>query len=452
MENQPIAVLCAALFLQLAWLLFSLLIDPYISKRHKRIMLLNGLLAASLVFADMLGVEFEVKQMVFARKAASVYQYSMRPVVIVLFMQIIKKDAKPWVLAGINAAVFLTAFFSGIAFTITPDNHFLRGPLGYSSHIVSGILMIWYVCICARRYRSDRRSENLFLIAIAGCVVTAVVLDSVFVRHYVIGFLTAASVSACVFNYIWLHLQFVREHEADLKAQQRIRTTISQIQPHFIYNSLTAIRSYLDEPEKAEDVLDHFALFLRGSIDVLDCTECVPAARELETVDSYLYMEKERFGNKLTVVTDWKDTDFLLPPFTVQILAENAVRHGIRGNKGGCGTLTIRTYRAKGAHVIEVQDDGKGFDAAILAKLQSGAEMQGHIGLKNLRERLALMCGGTLTIESEPGKGALVRVRLPHPAGNGEARTNENTDCGRRGDSMQGSYEGTAYRGTGGGG
>ena len=81
------------------------------------------------------------------------------------------------------------------------------------------------------------------------------------------------------------------------------------------------------------------------------------------------------------------------PPFTVQILAENAVRHGIRGNKGGCGTLTIRTYRAKGAHVIEVQDDGKGFDAAILAKLQSGAEMQGHIGLKNLRERLALMSG-----------------------------------------------------------
>ena len=417
MENQPISVLCAALFLQLAGLLFTLLVDPYISKRHKRTMLLNVLLVTILVIVDLLGVEFEAKQMVFARIVGAVFQYSMRPVVIILFMQIIKEDRKPWLLAGINAAIFLTAFFSNIAFTITPDNHFLRGPLGYSSHVVSGILLIWYVCLAAQRYKSDRRAENLFPFAVVGSLVAAVALDSGFIRHYVIGFLIAAVVSACVFNYIWLHLQFVREHEEDLKAQQRIRTMMSQIRPHFIYNSLTAIRSYLDEPEKAEDVLDHFALFLRGSIDVLDCTDCIPAARELETVNNYLYMEKERFGDKLTVVTDLEDVDFLLPPFTVQILAENAVRHGIRGAEEGRGTLTIKIYRAKNAHIIEVRDNGRGFDTAILEQAQSGAEMQGHIGLKNLKERLALMCGGTLAVESEPGKGTLARVSIPCSSG-----------------------------------
>ncbi len=77
---------------------------------------------------------------------------------------------------------------------------------------------------------------------------------------------------------------------------------MAQIKPHFIYNSLTAIRSYLDEPEKAEEVLDHFAGFLRGSIDMLEETGCIRAAREFETV-------------------------------------ENAVRHGIRESGTGKGTV-----------------------------------------------------------------------------------------------------------------
>ena len=108
----------------------------------------------------------------------------------------------------------------------------------------------------------------------------------------IMDFLTITVVNGSLFYYIWLHLLFVQEHEEDLKAQQRIKTMVSQIQPHFIYNSLTAIRATLDEPDKARELINHFSRFLRGSIDLLEEAECIPAERELETVDHYLFMEK----------------------------------------------------------------------------------------------------------------------------------------------------------------
>ena len=223
------------------------------------------------------------------------------------------------------------------------------------------------------------------------------------------------------------------------RANERIRLYHSQIQPHFIYNSLTAIRTSLDDPKKAEDLLNHFAGFLRGSMDVLTETECIPAEREFETVENYLFVEKTRFGERLTVVYDIEDTDYLIPAFTVQTIAENAVRHGIRKTKDGSGTVTIRSYAEKGTHIIEVKDDGAGMDPEMLQSVQrenpasNGSRLadpqdysQGiriesmgsaHVGLSNVKKRLALMCGGTLDIESVLGEGTLVRISIPRQTG-----------------------------------
>ena len=88
---------------------------------------------------------------------------------------------------------------------------------------------------------------------------------------------------------------------------------------------------------------------------------------------------------------------------------ENAVQHGIRENKGGRGTLRIRSFRKDREYVIEVEDDGTGFRG-----VTTGMEDEtSHVGLSNLRERLELMCKGVLEIESEPGKGTLARIRIP---------------------------------------
>lgn len=186
---------------------------------------------------------------------------------------------------------------------------------------------------------------------------------------------------------------------------------LAQIKPHFIYNCLTLIRSLLDEPEKAEEALNHFAGFLRGSVDMLEETVCISASREIQTVDDYLYLQKQRFGDSLRVVTDYRDTGFFLPPFTLQVLVENAVIHGIRNTAGGSGTVVIRSYEADGFHVIEVEDDGNGLPPEIRQEREQ--EEQTHVGLKNIERRLDLMCHGTLTIQNKTGQGTIATIRIP---------------------------------------
>ena len=190
--------------------------------------------------------------------------------------------------------------------------------------------------------------------------------------------------------------------------QDRTKLLMAQIQPHFIYNSLTAIRAYLDEPDRAEAAINHFSGFLRGSIDLLNEENCITAGRELKTVRDYLYMEKERFGKSLDVVYDLRDEDFFIPAFSVQVLAENAVNHGIRESKTGKGSVTVRSFATDTEHIIEVEDDGKGFTFE-----EPKDDDRSHIGLSNLRKRLEMMCGGKLEIISEPDKGTLARIKIP---------------------------------------
>ena len=193
----------------------------------------------------------------------------------------------------------------------------------------------------------------------------------------------------------------------DAKAQMKSELLLAQIRPHFIYNCLTTIRYRLEEPEKAEELLNHFAGVLRSSIDILEERGCIPAKRELKTVEDYLFMEKERFGENLSVVMELTDTDFSLPAFSVQMLVENAVNHGVRMNEDGCGTVWIRSRLEEDVHVIEVEDDGPGLPAEI-----SETDDRSHIGINHVKERLSMMCGGTLEISGTPGRGTLARIRI----------------------------------------
>ena len=237
------------------------------------------------------------------------------------------------------------------------------------------------------------------------------------------GFMLPPPFDACpcfVVSYALVLITIVMTHQMEFSkdnmererrlARAQLQLYTRQIQPHFIYNSLSAIRTKLPVDSEARDSLNHFAGFLRGSVDLLTTENSVSAGKEFATVMDYLYMEKERFGDDLTIVTDIQDKDFELPPFTVQTLVENAIRCGIRENDDGRGTLTIKSRRTSNAHVIEVIDDGVGFDPLVV---ETKEDERNHIGLANVRERLRLMCKGTLSIESTPGKGTLVRVEIP---------------------------------------
>lgn len=189
----------------------------------------------------------------------------------------------------------------------------------------------------------------------------------------------------------------------------RISIMLSQIAPHFIYNTLSAIQGMCEtDPAMAKETVGEFASYLRGNLDALSEKDLISFRQELEHVRCYLAIEKKRFGDRIQVKTDIAYDNFRIPALTLQPLVENAVKHGLCKKRGG-GTLWIRTKRCEDCIYIIVQDDGTGFDPAEKEKFQR----EGHIGLHNVESRLKSMCDGKLLIESEIGSGTSVTIVLP---------------------------------------
>ncbi|MGN1205966.1 MAG: sensor histidine kinase [Eubacterium sp.] len=207
-----------------------------------------------------------------------------------------------------------------------------------------------------------------------------------------------------------------KENEA---AELRISLLMSQIAPHFIYNALTVIqRLCVKDPTVAQKTVKDFARYLRGNLDSLEQKQPISFDKELEHVKSYLNIEKERFGERLHIQYDIREVDFLIPALTLQVVVENAVKHGICRKEEG-GTITITTQRKQKTVSVIVQDDGVGFDPDEVKK-----DGKTHVGIQNAKARLHNMCGGMLKITSESGKGTTAVIELIQ-----EGSKYEDSDC-----------------------
>ncbi|MEF9939017.1 MAG: histidine kinase [Clostridium sp.] len=199
----------------------------------------------------------------------------------------------------------------------------------------------------------------------------------------------------------------LQEKEQQL-LQSRISILLSQIQPHFLYNTLTVICGLCDEnPKEAKNVTAQFADYLRHNLDTLNQRATVPFEDELRHTRVYLGIEQKRFEEKLRIVYDLETTDFRIPALTMQPLVENAVKHGVLKRKKG-GTVTIATRKYDSYCEITITDDGVGFDPS-----KPPAEPDSHIGIENVRDRLHSMCGGALIIQSKVGNGTTATIQIP---------------------------------------
>lgn len=169
----------------------------------------------------------------------------------------------------------------------------------------------------------------------------------------------ATTVSAlCI--YISIQVEQSRKFSQEELELEKSRTAImlSQIHPHFLYNSLSVIKGLCQtDPRQAELAVDHFSGFLRGNLDSLTAGSPIPFSQELSHTRHYLELEQMRFGHRLNVIYDTPVTDFLIPPLTLQPIVENAVRHGIVKREEG-GTLTVATALTSDAYTVTVTDDG----------------------------------------------------------------------------------------------
>ena len=404
--------------LQILLLFLTVLFDPYILKKQRRIMFAIIALELSLIGQDLISSYLNMHDLpALLRTIQSIYGYSARPIVVLLFFYIIEPDRSYKLFRGLavaNAAVYLTALFSPAAFYITEDNHFTRGPLGYTSHVVSGIMIAYLLYLILREAKRTRSPMTLIPILSVLFIIGAVALDSkIDATKDGLSYLTISIVSCSLFSYIWLHLKFVREHEDALMMEQRVQIMLTKIRPHFLYNSLTVIQDLCrTNPEQAENATIQFAKYLRGNMDALQANAPIPFTEELEHTKEYLTLEQMRFEDKLSVRYDIQSEDFSLPVLTLEPIAENAVRHGVRGNIDGRGEVAIATREYPDHYEITVTDTGPGFDPEKQPKDQG----RSHTGLWNVRERLTRMCGGALNIASAPGKGTCVTITIPKGA------------------------------------
>jgi len=199
------------------------------------------------------------------------------------------------------------------------------------------------------------------------------------------------------------------QKELDL-AESRIATMTSQIQPHFIYNALAAIKSMVRvDPKMAAETIAEFSEYLRGNIDSLSSTTPISFENEMKHVETYLSIEQKRFRDKLKITYDIKTTNFSLPHLSVQPIVENAVRHGITSRKVDGGSITISSDETESDIIITVSDDGAGYNTSQTASTQGRT----NVGIQNVRARLAAMVDGTLNVQSEIDVGTTVTIIIP---------------------------------------
>ena len=189
-------------------------------------------------------------------------------------------------------------------------------------------------------------------------------------------------------------------------AESRISTMMSQIRPHFIYNTLGSIEQLCElDPPKAGELVHNFAKYLRGNFGELDNPKPILMSQEMEHVRYYINIENVRFPD-MTFSFEMNSEDFSLPALTIQPIVENAIKHGLMKLEKG-GSIRVISYETDTDYCITIEDDGVGFDTSQLI------DEKKHIGIRNIRNRLKIMVGGKLEIESTQGVGTKVLITIP---------------------------------------
>ncbi|MCL2763992.1 MAG: histidine kinase [Treponema sp.] len=262
------------------------------------------------------------------------------------------------------------------------------------------------ILIAHKKYLSKR--EYITMIAQIVIPISSVLIFIFFVDLSVVNFAVTIAV-LLYFGNIQSELRAkIKQKELEL-IKNRIEIMVSQIQPHFIYNSLSVIKHLCDtDPQKAKETVVEFSSYLRSNLDSLAQNRLILFEKELSHTETYLKIEKKRFDDFLNIVYDIKTINFMLPVLTLQPIVENAVKHGISTRNDG-GTVTIRTEETANDYLITVTDDGTGFDNASF----EFEKERSHIGIDNVRNRLAAMCNGKLETDSKPGYGTTVIITIP---------------------------------------
>jgi two-component system, LytTR family, sensor kinase len=259
------------------------------------------------------------------------------------------------------------------------------------------------------------------------CVVRGIVVVPLETDGAIVGTLAALTTSTAgpvllrataeVARYVSSQLELAELDESRARLNRaEVRALRAQISPHFVYNALTTIASFIrTDPVRARELLIEFADFTRYSFRTAG--EYTTLSDELTNIERYIRLEKARFGNRLNIKLQIAPEvlTVVLPFLALQPLVENAVRHGLASKPNG-GTITITAENAGAECVIIVEDDGIGMDPARLTDDLDDAHQSGaHVGLGNVDDRMRSTFGDDfgLVVDTAPGAGMKITLRVP---------------------------------------
>ena len=319
----------------------------------------------------------------------------------------------------IAEGIVLVTAFALHAFAIV-DIHYLL-PVAYALLLTSITTAVVYTVI---HFIHKRNCWSALAIVSPFAILLALILE--YLQFYwmgTLGFDTGmlchlASVMVLVIESILLFRQLRMEYTKTLRVREenrnlQIQMLTDRIRPHFILNTVGAIRSLIPrDPERAADLLYDFSKYMREKLEQKDYGKPIPFKEELEHIRTYLKLEGARFGDTVQVIYHLQDTAFHVLPLTIQPFVENAIKHGLFQVENG-GVLTISSYAGEHCHVVEVVDNGIGFDAS---NLDAILENKSSVGLRSALMRLEKEMKAKVTIHSRTDtaqSGTHVRIEIP---------------------------------------
>ncbi|MEA4986547.1 MAG: histidine kinase [Anaerovorax sp.] len=335
--------------------------------------------------------------------------YALKPLVMASVINMVEpKNKLIYVPAIVNFLFYCGAFFKNSVFYFGPDGRLELGLVGYAFIVTDWVYWIIFLLILNMKFYRKADVNRLSVFFCIAWLMTANIMESMGMRT---GILTETYAVAFLFYYLVIHVyisQQVNEEKEIKLREQRVSLMLSQIQPHFLYNTLNTITALCRaNPKLAEETTIKFSRYLRENMYSMGENDTHPFSQELEHTNIYLDIEKLRFRDRVKVEYDIKSDDFNMPILTLQPIVENAVKHGICKKLEG-GTIKISTEKKGRDHIITIADNGIGFE--IDKALNDGRP---HVGIQNVNERLKSTVKAEMEITSLIGIGTTVKIIIP---------------------------------------
>ncbi|MBQ8967402.1 histidine kinase [Ruminococcus sp.] len=355
----------------------------------------------------------ELNDLIKIRTLADTTAYIFRPLIIMIEVFLVIPEKKYRLLCSVpaimNTAVYSTSYFgSNVTFFIGWHNDWHGGPLSITVYVVQIFYLLLLLFFSVRYFTQKNIKRSIIILTIFLQSVTIAITEHMDILTNQVNTVTAL----CILEY-YIYLSSIYQQEMkDMITQKELEITRgellilrNQIQPHFIYNSLSIIRSMAKrDSAKAVSCIDDFSEYLRAHINAIKNDDMVPFAEELENVSIYLSLVQVDYSRKVEIRYDLNVTNFTIPPLLLEPIVENAVEHGI--SRSG-GRLTIATDEIDGVVTVSISDNGT-------AAADEGEKKALHtgIGLANTRRRLEMQCGGTLEMNTTEN-GTTVTMTIP---------------------------------------